>query len=894
MRVGLVAAVAALFLWRTYTVSAAEPTPTPSNTGTTSTRDPEWYNYLPIIMNPGVSLTTTDNLKDVIIGNLVQDQGYEVHCAAPQWHMSPSLYGEYQKYFEDGNYQGAVLLKSPDTGDPYNVDLNEARIAMMRGDEDTTTTNKISSLEALFGVVNPALPPDETNSSGAIYNLLSLEQQCDIKMKTMAAMKSVCLRHESSSICALNMKIPGTNDFKMGDLLAMLLEAKANFGEDDQFCGAFVAGYKEDVITDRMKLSKADYEKASEALQNYSIDQEHLYRVGFLVISVTQNIDEGEDDVFWYRKMPEDINATLQAPIIVAFKIPDFLTNKSQSISDFRDSSMILRDLYWKPEIIEQMNEDSQKKRQENMQLIANRRDAQEIIKCGGLYPCPKDTPPEILQRAVIDIINGLGNACQETYMPYENAGDIGSPAKVTDERRTMLPPNFPYLIPSKRIANFAWEMEVNRDKPLANGQEMRVRAHLVIPMGTDLRYVEETLKALFQPEPYKEMEENHVMVDYQNKLGSPDYYPITGRQIGFNSSNPTHTFTDYNAGPTECETDPITKIETCKYPERQFGAVIIEAGMEPLRILGAKFGWMVRMIQEEFRQPHLKIKCSRTEDLFLGRCTIPPEGEEEEKFTCDGKAFENIKDMPAADQVPEFAKSTYDSQIEPKITKELIEAYAYAEKETGIPCEVVAGIHWTEGGMNPNQSLFDGGALRGTLKEDAKAAMEHLKSKWKGQFNPDNIPYQDLVAAIGAFNGPGNMNCSSDPSNQPRPTRWRTGNKCPAQFESEDHPHPLGWIDDRHSDMDLIYCLDFVEFKCDTEPTTAALASLRTILDESQAAYNFSDEKKEQLITDAAQYCYANSSICQTLSEGRRYPRYDRPGSLTTAILLHESGSAQ
>lgn len=893
MRSALVALIASLFLWRTYTVSAAEPTPPPLNAGASVTRDPDWYNYLPIIMNPGISLTTKDNLKDVIIANLVQDQGYEVHCAAPQWHMAPSLYGDYKKYFEDGNYKGPVFLKSPEDGDPYNVDLTEARIAMMRGDEDTTTTNKISSLEALFGVVNPALPPEETNSNGAIYNLLSLEQQCEIKMKTMAAMKAVCLMHETSSICALNMKIPGTDGFKMGDLLKMLNDAKANFNDNDQFCSAFMSGYKEDVITDQMKLSKSDYLKASEALQNYSIDQEYLYRVGFLVISVTQNRDEGDDDVFWFRKMPEDINATLQAPIIVAFKIPDFLTNKSRVISDFKDSSMILRDLYWKPEIIEQMNEDSQKVRKENMQLIASRRDAQEIIKCGGLYPCPQDTPPEILQQAVIDIINGLGNGCRETYMPYENAGDLSSPALVTDERRTMMPPNFPYLIPSKRIAKFAWELEVNRDKPGPNGQEMRVRAHLVIPMGTDLRYVEETLKALFQPEPYKEMEENHVMVDYDNKLGAPDYYPITGRQIGFNSSNPTHPFKDYNAGQIDCKFDKKLGYEVCDYPTRQFGAVIIESGMEPLRILGAKFGWLIRMIQEEFRQPHLKIKCSRTEDLFLGRCTIAPDGDDE-KFTCDGKAFENIKDIPSADQIPEFAQGMYKSDIEPRITKELIEAYSYAEEKTGIPCEVVAGIHWTEGGMNPDQSVFDGGALRGSLKEDAAAAMEHLKSKWKGTFNPENIPYRDLVAAIGAYNGPGNMNCSSDQSNQPRPTRWREGGKCPAQYESEDHPHPLGWIDDRHSDMDLIYCLDFVEFRCDTEPTTEAMAALRSDLDESQATYGFDDAKKEQLLTDAAQYCYANSSICQTLSEGRRYPKYDRPGSLTTAILLHESGAAQ
>jgi hypothetical protein len=161
------------------------------------------------------------------------------------------------------------------------------------------------------------------------------------------------------------------------------------------------------------------------------------------------------------------------------------------------------------------------------------------------------------------------------------------------------------------------------------------------------------------------------------------------------------------------------------------------------------------------------------------------------------------------------------------------------------------------------------------------------LISKWPGQFDKNNIEYKDLVEAIGNYNGTGNQNCGKE-------TRWLNGGKCPSEFFNEDYPHPLAYIDERHSDMDLIFCLDFTEFNCSVSPTAATLATLRSQLDEKQAISGFSDETKENLISDAANYCFANSSVCQTLSDGGKYPKYQRPGSVTTAILLNESGAGQ
>lgn len=869
------------------------PVPTPASgspVGSTGgTRDPDEYNYLPLILRPELSLDNTGTLQDTLIANMVQDQGYEVHCAAPQWHMHPTLYGEVKKYFEAVNYKGPVYLRGYE--DPYIVNMSDSRIAMMRGDEKLADTNKISSLEGIFGVNNPKQPPGAQNSSGAVENLTSFEQQCNIKYGTFMTMWDLCAEKlgNGGSDCFLNVAIPESGGMHLNDLMKGINGARNKFNDATNFCREFVQVYDPAVHGDRMGLTESKWKSLNNALQNYSIDQLFLYRVGFLVVSITQNIDtdnEGEDDVFWFRKHPEDINGLLEAPIVVAFKIPDFATNKSLLLSKYKDTSKILNNIYWKPEIIAEIDKESQRKRMGYMEAISKKRYEYPVIKYCGLYPCRSD-PEEILQRAVIDIINGIGTTCGEQYMPIEQAGDIGSPGLVdTNRNRDPNPPYFNYLIGSQRQFKFNWELLVNEPEPPVSGERMRMMAHLVVPLGTDLKYVENTLKALFQPDAFKEMEEKNVMVDYENKLGVADYYPIRNAMTKFVGTDPSHKYTDYTAEPV-CDYNKFGFWE-CKYPTKEFQASVIETGKQEFRILGARLGWMVRKIQENIRQPHLQIKCTRTEDLFLGRCQIEPLGEDE-TAKCDGEAFKKIKGLPPSSGIPAYAQSMYTSEIEPKITKDVIEAYEYAEKETGIPCEVVAGIHWTEGGNDPSKSVFDGGSLRGTLKEDAKAAMEHLITFWPGGFNKDNITYEALTTAIGGYNGPGNMNCSYDQSNNQRQTRWRMGGKCEAKFQSEDHPHPLGWIDERHSDMDLIYCLDYTEFSCNVDPNSSELDKLR----EHLATTPLSPEQIEEFVTRAATYCYSTSSICQSLAEGRKYPKYERPGSITTAILLHESGAA-
>lgn len=160
---------------------------------------------------------------------------------------------------------------------------------------------------------------------------------------------------------------------------------------------------------------------------------------------------------------------------------------------------------------------------------------------------------------------------------------------------------------------------------------------------------------------------------------------------------------------------------------------------------------------------------------------------------------------------------------------------YQEAEKATGVPWQVLGGIHYVEGGMNQNSSLVSGrpiganepdivsgggcsagsnapgspkpvagGCGFSTLLDSAIYAGNHLKQKVGGNIGT----FEDAVTALSRYNGGGNRNCSqSSDAVNPR-TPWQG---CPRQFVGEDDPYVLNNFDTRHENMYLVYCGDLL-----------------------------------------------------------------------------------
>jgi lysozyme family protein len=150
---------------------------------------------------------------------------------------------------------------------------------------------------------------------------------------------------------------------------------------------------------------------------------------------------------------------------------------------------------------------------------------------------------------------------------------------------------------------------------------------------------------------------------------------------------------------------------------------------------------------------------------------------------------------------------------------------YEVAANSTGVNWQLLAGIHFREGGCNPNSSLVSGrtiGEMEPDITSDCSSddpnsltipinggcgfrnitdsaiyAGYHLIGKI-GRV-PSN--YADMVRAASRYNGGGNANCGVATPYQ----------YCPVEFEGDDDPYAMSMLDDKHKEMYVIYCEDGV-----------------------------------------------------------------------------------
>ncbi len=175
----------------------------------------------------------------------------------------------------------------------------------------------------------------------------------------------------------------------------------------------------------------------------------------------------------------------------------------------------------------------------------------------------------------------------------------------------------------------------------------------------------------------------------------------------------------------------------------------------------------------------------------------------------CDGTKFAQIiADSPwkapleSAKQIVLSSAMFVNGELNPALE----ESYGTAEGETGVPCEILAGIHFSEatayftslGGpekrSNANGQPLEGGqSLVDTSIITGKTILRHPI---------DNT--EKLVAAISNFNGGGNSNCQVG---FPAPIPY---GGCPREFIGADDPYATNLLDSKRTNMFLLYCDDF------------------------------------------------------------------------------------
>ncbi|RJQ24460.1 hypothetical protein C4577_07815 [Candidatus Parcubacteria bacterium] len=166
------------------------------------------------------------------------------------------------------------------------------------------------------------------------------------------------------------------------------------------------------------------------------------------------------------------------------------------------------------------------------------------------------------------------------------------------------------------------------------------------------------------------------------------------------------------------------------------------------------------------------------------------------------------------------------------QFNKNNLNVYQQASSITDLPWEVLAGIHYIEGGFGSNNSLVSGRQIGNVEPDIPKGACD-------GQVNGPGIPipisggcgfkslldsaiyagfhlvgkigrkpqsFQDITTALSRYNGGGNGNCGEDVPYS------NSLDNCPPLFFGEDDPYALSYFDTKHDNMYLIYCGDLTK----------------------------------------------------------------------------------
>lgn len=641
-------------------------------------RDPEMYNYLPLVMEDGYSLGNTGELQDIITYQMAYNQGYEVQCAKPRWWINGQVHGAINEYFEE--YEKPVRLTAEAT---YFGKFAEAKIPLFQGDEDFPDTTKISSYEGYFGAHNLSKTPPELNSAGVATSLLDREQQCIVKYNNLWSLynKFFCDKFKEGGPCKINqINIPGREygGWILFEALRGLFETKSKIDPEKNFsCSELMGGWKPE-IEEEFGISeskfKNEFQPYADDLVVAPINMEALYRLAFLVVSIKQNVMEGNeevnpalfdsnDDIFDFLEIqtPEPVwGGTFermpikkQAPIVIGFKVPMTATNMIFSLPNLTDSARLTSYILSAPEDIsahiDEMKDQRKKYIGDILAVKQGLTDTEKIIDCGALPQCVGMDPNKILLRSLIDQINGSGLDCAGFEGSYELVKELGSSANTPDNKRELRDPFFSKTFTSDASYTFDWNIIVK--DTVVNGDldadPIKVRAHLITPYGSDMEYINKVLRQMFTTEQFEKLVENNCVEDFGGKCGIiPENLTFVDSAAFLKSKTDTFKFI-YHQPPgcvERCDKDDEDCIE-CE--RKQFTGVTVENPIEPMRILGGELGWMIRKIQENLRDygsrawEYIK-NCKRTEDLFLGRC----EGYTDDGSTTPGeeKSCEEVK----------------------------------------------------------------------------------------------------------------------------------------------------------------------------------------------------------------------------------------------------------
>jgi hypothetical protein len=597
----------------------------------------------------------------VLFKNMVED-GYEVRCTTPRFSMAAKVDGaleDFQALFAPG-------AKVFDINSGQVIDASAMQIPLWRDgasagaggqgaaattDTDTNSTNPTAggdrgvfgSIEKNFGYRDPLVGTGSGNlqklhtTSGPVYSLLSLEQQCTQQIESLKQRRYLCDLYVNPDACALKEAIPNTTDF---DTMTLL-----NAFEGSGLTCAQIA--QENLTPEQEKIAKA--------LAYVPLYLEKSYRLGFLVAVTEMKPDERAGGIFFnfFAADNDGKDQTKKHKVaVIPFKFPDGAGTNREKIEgiNYQDPLQITRDaLTSQADIVKRQEEYA-----ENIHRYLNTpfQGKRPRVLCGG------ENCTDPLTKAVTDMINGSEDKKVEGSCIVEaenlegetsqivSSADLGaaggvteSPADANKDKTTdttannsilnlvkpgyeliknliVRPPN-QATQPQRAEFNFLSFLDPGI-KEQAGGTDTVF--YTILPMGYELEKAEETLAGFIFDEAalnlYQENDEVH------------DYFETQGFSFTFNSDKETYPFANPSS-PTyqACIAANPTTPEACA---QKITVGVESKNNDPAyapRVLGGKLGSLVRKMQENIlafnTAAHKFVASCKTLDEYLrGNCS--------------------------------------------------------------------------------------------------------------------------------------------------------------------------------------------------------------------------------------------------------------------------------
>lgn len=527
------------------------------------------------------------------------DQGYQVQCTTPKVDIRAVTGGEGWSRFNELISQGVLQPISQSLQASDTLNYTQSTVPLFRDQNLINTLN--ASLENYWGFqdTRPGSQVEQTINSSAIYSLSSRPQQCTYKVKVLESIEHLCGQLQDPSTCALYRSFDGSGSYDT----RTLLEAYRGSGLNcNQIAKGQVPAEQQDMAT---------------ALMKTPLYLDRAYRLAFLVVSVELK-DEPQGLFSLFRR---NGTATPRNDVrVVAFKIPDFATNRSLTDSkSFNDTLQLTRNTIIDTGL-------QQRNRQEDLERRAARAaevpaGTESVIQCAGEENCE-----DPLTKGLIQMVNNNGQTCDISAddLKYETADTIKSQGNLTSSEGTLFndgsdpaqdlftaPPN-QVENPQTAVFNFISTLRLGAD----GDDTTDMKAYLIYPVGTELTNVENALLSLFDtnwPEQYKVVEAG------EGDASIRKYFRLDNIVETFSSGKVTRPV------PGVCQVNE-EGVTVCQTQDAE-GEVGISNQDSLPRILGGRLGFLTRMVQANANalntRAHAFLQaCTRTEDFLLGRCT--------------------------------------------------------------------------------------------------------------------------------------------------------------------------------------------------------------------------------------------------------------------------------